>query len=732
MGLSLLMCAPVFAQPLDFDQFGPVSDNLRSSAFSYGARPFGMDERHYLYKALDPVLLIRWDDFSEWRDKALEGAFWAVENVSGSGPKFRGYSAQGNTFLWEGNSISGLKFTAAQVTHSPRVRRCIDGTDYTQADFNADTLRWDSLPIFNEGGIWLRSGYNVVDSGGQKVVRGWYHTESMGCYIPSLPRHSISSMGYAESYDGGKTFFNKSTKPLLGMTDEPQIGVFNGLLAATVIKSNSFLYMYFVGKDPITGYSQVRAARSQATDPSRMGIQGTWSKWLDGRFINAYESTNLGLFSPVLTANGDRFNNRNPGISPAYNQTGDSLLMVWPQEDGISYSEEFQPDGVSFRKGRSPLFLSEHRAEAVRRTIPMYRYYSSKNKDYWVSTSSEYLFGDTTPERSKGYYPDRTLTSSAFMGYMYQRAERYRGAETIPLYHCETDVVKNGQVQRDQVIRVPGIDVIGSNGCKSTDIFKYNPKVIGQLWPRDVPLVGLPKNIVPVYRYFSPEKNSYLIGPQGLDEQASEILMVDEFLGYGPKNEAGDLIRNVSIVGPEGGKEFSNTFYLFYTMVRRGDENYKRQYMRRKIVVTPVSSSRKQFTLTSLANYSDASTKDEWATTTLPFKAYKWRRRLGYVFNRVDHDDPDLVSLYDCVRSRANGRKDHVLRAREQGCLPGEKKLRRLGFIFKPGTPLANRPASRPLYTCLDRDKISYVASNHPACGSSNYSNSLLIGYLSK
>lgn len=690
-----------------------------------------------IYKVLDPQLLITYKDFDSTSEKALEGAFWAVPGNPESSNSFIGFTAQGNTFKWEGPSLASLRFTGKPVTNSPLIRRCVNEIDYTTSQFDADKYNWASN--FNEGGQWIRSGGWYKDADGNNVLRGWYHTEAYGCYNANTPRHSISSMGYAESYDGGETFINMSNRPLFEVSDIPTFGQFNGMKAATVVDAGQYLYMFFTGKHT-DGASRIFVARSNATDPVRAGITNTWTKWYNGRWVGANDPEYYGLFSPVFAGNIEEGNN-NPGLMPAFNESHDSILLAWPQSNGVVYSEGSIPKGVNFHKAKDHLILAEDRLSAVMRTIPLIQYFSPVVSDYWLTAPTiNNKWGIVQPHPAK-YSPDYALKNTYVAANILQRAEHYDNNQTISLIDCKVLLTKkNGIARADHILRTSA-EAQGS--CLSTDDRSSTGRVLGYLWASDVyaeyaesvNAVGkndeyLRSRLTPLYRIYSASTASYLAATDETIGIYGDDVTIDTILGYIPREPAPDLIRNLSIVGGNGGKGFHESFFLYYTLLERGDENYKRQYIRRKVVVSESDASRKYKARVSLASYKNQSIGDWRATTTLPGEGYDWDARLGYVYTMVDHGDPDLVSLYEAVSYNTTGKPNHYLIANEVGALEGHTTLRRLGFIYAAvsSNSTDNR---RALYRCFDEDLKSFAHGNSYGCDLNNPRTSVLLGYIS-
>ena len=106
--------------------------------------------------------------------------------------------------------------------------------------------------------------------------------------------------------------------------------------------------------------------------------------------------------------------------------------------------------------------------------------------------------------------------------------------------------------------------------------------------------------------------------------------------------------------------------------------------------------------------------QDNWVTTGIQHKmlAKRYQQR-GVVGEILPHGRfKGAVPLFDCV---VRGGKDHFL-ATDPGC-EGQKKIRRLGFVYNPGIRLRT-PGVTLLYRCLDQRgrHMDHFASTDPGC----------------
>ena len=189
--------------------------------------------------------------------------------VINSGGKIIGYTANSQTFSLSGPDLENLTYSPAEV------------------------IGPGPAGNFDECGAWLQAVSPIGN-----IIRGWYHAEKSCDYSQG---QTDKSVGYAESYDGGKTF-NKwnypNNKVLRGITSATS-GTQTGAGDQTVVRWKDYYYMYFLElKDWHTG-----VARSKVIDG---GKPGTWWKWYNNGF-NApglsQNSTTLGFFGQSVSHN---------------------------------------------------------------------------------------------------------------------------------------------------------------------------------------------------------------------------------------------------------------------------------------------------------------------------------------------------------------------------------------------------------------------------------------------
>jgi len=204
--------------------------------------------------------------------KVLGPAGIPIDNpfiIMNSGGKITGYTANSQTFSLSGPDLGNLTYNPSEVIGP------------------GDT------GDFDECGAWLQA---VVPIG--NIIRGWYHAEK-GCDYSQ--GQTDKSVGYAESYDGGKTF-TKANYPnnqvLKGITSATS-GMQTGAGDQTVTRWKDYFYMYFL---EASGW-HTGVARSNVTDG---GKPGTWWKWYNNGF-NApglsNNGTTLGFFGQSVSHN---------------------------------------------------------------------------------------------------------------------------------------------------------------------------------------------------------------------------------------------------------------------------------------------------------------------------------------------------------------------------------------------------------------------------------------------
>ncbi len=168
-----------------------------------------------------------------------------------------------------------------------------------------------------------------------------------------------------------------------------------------------------------------------------------------------------------------------------------------------------------------------------------------------------------------------------------------------------------------------------------------------------------------------------------------------------------------TIIGPDGSKNWSDTFYIYYLYIRPG-EDFSNRFMLRsevkmKINDSPVSSPYKASA--GLKRYFSSSANKHWVTSWLAVpKDSNWdfqeEADLGNVFTSAG---TGLIELDDCVYDL-----NHYVVASGGDCGQGVTKLRTIGWVYSPASP---KPANTySIYRCYVPAMDSHFISLQSDC----------------
>jgi len=179
-----------------------------------------------------------------------------------------------------------------------------------------------------------------------------------------------------------------------------------------------------------------------------------------------------------------------------------------------------------------------------------------------------------------------------------------------------------------------------------------------------------------------------------------------------------------SIVALDGSKNWSNSFYLYYTYVRPGD-TWATRFMLRRLVTMQIGTAAvagPQAT-TSLERYFSSSAGKHWVTTGLAIPKqgtwdFKDEGSLGGVFTL---GGAGLVELDDCIY----GTESYLVSAGGT-CGSGATKLTTIGWVYSPAT--TPQPAgTHAIYRCSLSSSDDHFVSLDPNCEGAT--TEFLLGY---
>ena len=184
-----------------------------------------------------------------------------------------------------------------------------------------------------------------------------------------------------------------------------------------------------------------------------------------------------------------------------------------------------------------------------------------------------------------------------------------------------------------------------------------------------------------------------------------------------------------TIIGPDGSKNWTDTFYVYYVYVRPGDYWTQRFMLRSEVKMkeyfSPISTPKAS---TSLYRYFSPSRGKHWVTSELAVPDetvwdFEREGNLGYVFNL---EGAGMVKLNDCFFENPETGEDNYLVSVGESCATGSTTLRTIGWIYNPG--LAQPNNTHAIYRCYNLTNRSHFVSTNQNCEGSQVEG--LLGYV--
>ncbi len=194
-----------------------------------------------------------------------------------------------------------------------------------------------------------------------------------------------------------------------------------------------------------------------------------------------------------------------------------------------------------------------------------------------------------------------------------------------------------------------------------------------------------------------------------------EPLLILEEESWDRKPESGELFAYISMVGLQGGREWSDGFYLFYTYLQPGEDFSQRYLVRRKVDVEVAAQPASPQVRVALSRYFSDANKDHWVTTAA-VASHAFEFVLGYLFTK---DLGSMTPLWDCYIPSWD---DHMVAPGD--CGAGAVKLRTLGWVYS-----TQQPGTIPLYRCYYPDWTDHWVSTTPCDETPGVTNEFVLGY---
>jgi len=195
---------------------------------------------------------------------------------------------------------------------------------------------------FDECGAWIHG----ADMNGSTVY-AWYHAEAGYCHNEGANAHTIKSIGFAQSTDGGLTFTKPAYPDNIIISDtasaiaaaSPSQPAGNGDFS--VVKVGSYYYVFFINTS--LGNSSVARASIASN-----GAPGSWNKWFNGSFSEPGVGGQTSLIGATL--GGVSYNTKlNMFVGPTYQD-----------QNGVGFQLGFSPDATTWTVPAGPLIPGGH------------------------------------------------------------------------------------------------------------------------------------------------------------------------------------------------------------------------------------------------------------------------------------------------------------------------------------------------------------------------------------
>jgi hypothetical protein len=523
-----------------------------------------------------------------------------------------------------------------------------------------ETLRALPAPVIDKGtgfdscGAWLNS---VWQDGA--ILRGWFHAETE---CPYPPTHK--SVGYAESYDGGKTFV-KPDYPANQVITSPYPYTGNDLDDEgdqRVIRVGNYLYMYFVAQRDW----QVRVARSSIADGGR---PGTWYKYNQGAFDQPGIAGNSSPIDPsgALTRSWISYNTQLKSYM-GFSYIWRDYIIKDSHFAGFGFT--FSPDGIHEWNSYPYLILSSE-------------------GEYWDrSTGSLEL---TEYPSMIGLYGDGENVGNSF--WLYYMALN-PGENFDRRYLIKRHVFIRETNSSQPIDLVPRIAL--SEYRKDSDTwfttrqvtagYQYN-QTIGYLFTDQI------ENTMPVYDCYIDFWDDHMLVP-------------------GDQSCGGGNVKLLGRIGWIATKPFTNSIQIYrcfdegatnhFVSTNPNCEGKRLEWSMGYLAqLSPIPSNQ----YVALSSYDNPNLQDTWVTTTTPSNTYTFDRRLGYLLNYSGYSS---IPVYDCYLPNE---MDHMLDI-DPNC--GNTSVLNLGQIGW----IATQPfrESVAVYRCHDAVTYNHFASLNPDC----------------